>query len=988
MADKGKTVVRTVPPPLPSPATGSANPASSLQALWPYISPALDHMFTAPAEDEDPARAPAIDVGWYSGIHSNVYNYCTAQSATADSLSGADLYTQLDRYFAATARDVLLAAPAADASPPSALALPRFLGPAFARYNAAARAAGRLLHYLDRHYVKRAVDEDRGWLRAADAFAGAPPPPGLPRAELAARLRAYRLIVLKSWGWDEGEGDAAARALAEAAAEAGSAPDRVVPVNAMALRRFRTEVVDPLLAVPKAKGKKKGKKRPGADPRGRLARAVKALLEPENEEQENVQPAENGQGKAGGGNSTAAQGSSAGMQGSGSASASGSVAAGSSARASGSGSGISASGSSSSSCSNSCIRPAPCSDEERLRLAQDLANMLRLVGVRPDHPLRKKLDGFVRARATAKVYPTSKLTPKLMPVDINGPARGVTWVVANCLDPPGVRFPLNASRRDNHLFSVGAGPTGASLALSLLKSGVSVRLIDKLPQPRVGQKGNGIQPRTIEVLNLLGVIDDFWKRSINLKKLRLYEMPGATKVAKEIALEPVVDPAPDKPWPNLRVMGQDRFEALLFEHLAKHGCGIERGTELRSFTQDADKVTTELVKADGSIEKAEFEFLVGCDGGHSTVRHGLGLAFLGETLHEKPMMLGDIEVKGLDDKYWHMFDSNMGGAANGETAHTYCLFRTSEVPGLATVMAGGENASDKLDTRDGIIEHFLNLTGRKDVEFGELKCASWWRPNIRMVDSLGEGRVFVAGDAAHTHSPTGAQGMNSSIQDGLALVHKKLAPLSLLDTYTSERLPVIAAMLQKTTELYNKTSKAFKEHGAAYAKASDAMWERKSELQQLGVNYRGSDIVLDERNSAKDGVPSAYGSGAGGLRAGDRAPSAPLRGAGVGKLFDVLDSARHTVLVFTVDEGKAKAVVDVVKALPSGVAQTVVIVPQGKTLDISGVQVVEDAEGHAYRTYQVGDEPTTFVVRPDGAIGAIVFEAEGVAGYFAKILGV
>ena len=171
----------------------------------------------------------------------------------------------------------------------------------------------------------------------------------------------------------------------------------------MALRRFRTEVVDPLLAVPKAKGKKKGKKRPGADPRGRLARAVKALLEPENEEQENVQPAEDSQGEAGGGGSVAAQGSSVGMQGSGSASASGSVAAGSSARASGSGSGVSASSSSSSSCSTSCIRPAPCSDEERLRLAQDLANMLRLVGVRPDHPLRKKLDGFVRARATAKV---------------------------------------------------------------------------------------------------------------------------------------------------------------------------------------------------------------------------------------------------------------------------------------------------------------------------------------------------------------------------------------------------------------------------------------------------------------------------------------------------------------------------------------------------------------------------------------------------------
>ncbi|KAL1745227.1 hypothetical protein HDZ31DRAFT_36846 [Schizophyllum fasciatum] len=320
MADKGKAVPRTVPPPLPSPATGSANPASSLQALWPYISPALDHMFSTPEDDEDAGRAPPIDVGWYSGIHSNVYNYCTAQSATADALSGADLYAQLDHYFAATARDILLAVPPSDASPPTAL--PRFLGPAFARYAAAARAAGRLLHYIDRHYVKRAVDEDRGWLRAADAFDGRPPPVGLPRAELAARLRAHRLTVLRAWGWDEA--DTATRALAEAAAEAGSAPGRVIPVHTLALRRFRTDVVEPLLAVPKAKGKK-GKKKSGADPRGRLARAVKALLEPADEEQEN-----------------------------------------------------------------------------RLRLAHEMASMLRLVGVRPDHPLRKKLDGFVRTRAQAK----------------------------------------------------------------------------------------------------------------------------------------------------------------------------------------------------------------------------------------------------------------------------------------------------------------------------------------------------------------------------------------------------------------------------------------------------------------------------------------------------------------------------------------------------------------------------------------------------------
>ncbi|KAL1686379.1 FAD binding domain-containing protein [Schizophyllum commune] len=560
---------------------------------------------------------------------------------------------------------------------------------------------------------------------------------------------------------------------------------------------------------------------------------------------------------------------------------------------------------------------------------------------------------------------------------------------------------------------VGAGPTGLTLALALLKNGVSVRIIDKLKEPRIGQKGTGImvcrtffsvlplsklirnlQPRTQEVLNALGVLDDVYKNSMSVhsKRRRIYEMPGAVKVAKEVPLAPEMPSTPDRPWPMVRGMGQDRFEALLSRHLEALGCKVERGTELRSFAQDAIFVHVELTQPDGSVERADFDFMVGADGGHSVVRKGLGLSFLGETREEQAMVVGDIEVK----KGITSMSSTPLAKAPGRCPTRSPSAREVGLPGLFILMAGNSTASDKpLDTREGFIEHFYRSTGRTDIEFGELKCASWWRPNIRMVDKFGEGRVFVAGDAAHTHSPTGGQGMNSSVQDGfnlawkLALVHKKLAPPSLLSTYSAERLPVIAAMLQKTTELLNKTFQSFGNGAKQYVGYAQDAWNRDSELYMFGVNYRGSSIVLDERSPEKDAIPSAYGSGEGGLRAGDRAPSAPVRCAAlpeVQKLFDVFSCERHTILVFAGDQQAAQGVVEATKALPGGVAEMFVVASQGSKLAVPDVKVLEDFEGHAHSAYEVSQKPTIVIVRPDGAIGAIVLEAAGIGRYFGRIL--
>ncbi|KAJ7254364.1 hypothetical protein B0H12DRAFT_1233401 [Mycena haematopus] len=304
-SSKGKGKEPATLPPLPGPSSGSANPAASLSALWAYLLPALNHIVKSPTNNSD--KAPAIDIGFYAGIHTACYNYFTSQSetksntrTTGEPASGTDLYEQLDKYYIEAAREVMLGAPQDDST------LVQYIVPCFNRFSAGAMSVNRLLNYVNRHYVKRAVDEDKGWLRLNDVLESVAKTITADdsREKISERLKEKRTDELKNC----------------------QSPDRIVSVSSLAHRRFRTEVFDPLLAVPVVKGKKTknkipkaaGKSIPAPIPKGRLARAVKELLE----------------SKGG-------------------------------------------------------------DEEERVRLIRDLAAGLRLVGVRPDHPLRKRLDKFL-----------------------------------------------------------------------------------------------------------------------------------------------------------------------------------------------------------------------------------------------------------------------------------------------------------------------------------------------------------------------------------------------------------------------------------------------------------------------------------------------------------------------------------------------------------------------------------------------------------------
>ncbi|KAJ7289168.1 FAD binding domain-containing protein [Mycena rebaudengoi] len=541
--------------------------------------------------------------------------------------------------------------------------------------------------------------------------------------------------------------------------------------------------------------------------------------------------------------------------------------------------------------------------------------------------------------------------------------------------------------QDPTVLIAGAGPSGLVLALTLLKNGIPVRIIDKEPKYSIGARGAAVQVRTLELYAILG-IPEIVQEGKYLLPMALYK-PGEIKPEKTVALQPWKEPTPNLPHANCLIVSQDRHEEILRAHLEKLLVSVELGSELRSFEQFPDHIVAHIVKTDSdgkqSEESTKFGWLIGTDGAHSIVRKQLGLSFLGETKSQGQMALGDIVVEeGVDPNLWHVWslDSQlMLLRMNGPTSKE------------GTFMYSGqpEHLKGKILTREEFIEEFYTVTGRRDVKFGEVKWLSSYTPNMRMVDRFRDGRVFVAGDAAHCHSPTGGQGLNASVQDSinlgwkLALVQKGLAPATLLDTYNEERIRVVAHMLHITTQLFEKTFGSTKGNGE--------QWERGSEMNMLGVNYRGSSIVVDAE-STLSGSGAYTSSEDGGVQVAYRAPDASglvtLGSDAPTTLFTIFSPAMHTVLVFGSDATTHGTVADALKCYSAELVQSMLLLPQGQATTESDVapftRVWEDREGHAYTGYGVPPAALTLVVvRPDGYVGVVTKAAEDLGRYFGKI---
>ncbi|MEU9148876.1 FAD-dependent monooxygenase [Streptomyces sp. NPDC048349] len=509
----------------------------------------------------------------------------------------------------------------------------------------------------------------------------------------------------------------------------------------------------------------------------------------------------------------------------------------------------------------------------------------------------------------------------------------------------------------------GAGPVGLTAAVELRRRGVSCRIVDRLPARLPFAKAVGIQPRTLELWDRMGLVRAALEAAVPLRGQLTY-VDGAEQPRLDLRLPPEV------PY-GFAALPQYETERILEEFLARFGTAVERGTELVSFAQDTDGVTSRLLTSSGAQEEVRTRFLVGCDGAHSTVRKALGLGYEGGAFPEE-YMLADVEVD-WDLPHGYGVRSMHHGADGAVDDVLVCIplpgrgrYRMSMV--VPPELSPAQQAEAALDgVAHGLqtarapglpdVQTVLDRLSPRPATASHIRWASVFRISHRIVDRYADGRVFVAGDAAHIHPPTGAQGMNTGIQDAWNLAWKLTLAVDgrarpgVLESYDTERRPVGEEVVGRTVR-----------HAAAGVQADpdDPQTVMMREAQLL-VAYRGSPLV----------DPPGQGPGP---RPGDRAPDCggltgqiaayPLR------LYDLLRDRGHVLLVYGSGDG-AGELVRTARESAAGLVEPCLILGSDAPADSEpgALPAYRDTGGEFARLYAV-DGPTAFVIRPDGHLAA------------------
>jgi len=434
---------------------------------------------------------------------------------------------------------------------------------------------------------------------------------------------------------------------------------------------------------------------------------------------------------------------------------------------------------------------------------------------------------------------------------------------------------------------IGAGPTGLSLACQLIRYGIDFVVVEKNETVTPYSKAIGVQARTLEIYDQMELAQPAIQRGTIANRVRLIE---GGEIRGEMHLGNFGKDLSE--FPYMLMLEQSKNEELLYEFIRSHGRDVSWKTELESFSQDENGVTGQVKLPSGESQTINGKYLVGCDGAKSVVRHELGLTFEGSTF----------------ERLFYVADARVDWDFPHDALHV-CLAREVFVaffpmPGENRYRIVGTFPESK-NQEDGEvayeeIEQEIKEQAKLSLDISDVRWFSLYRVHSRRVNKFSEGKCFVAGDAAHIHSPAGAQGMNTGIQDAynlawkLAFVIKGAAAESILDSYNEERLANAKRLLDTTDRMFELAAGSswlmsfirttIFPPVAGFMASLETVSKRVFPLiSQIGINYR-DDSLSEETGDEFEHV-----------KAGDRLPYFLVDGKSI---FDKLKAPKFHLLLF------------------------------------------------------------------------------------------
>jgi 2-polyprenyl-6-methoxyphenol hydroxylase-like FAD-dependent oxidoreductase len=404
---------------------------------------------------------------------------------------------------------------------------------------------------------------------------------------------------------------------------------------------------------------------------------------------------------------------------------------------------------------------------------------------------------------------------------------------------------------------VGAGPVGLFLANECARRGLDYRIIETRSSQSEHSKALAIFPRTLEIFDMAGVVTPFFKLANRVTSVSV--VTNGHKLA-HMRFAPK-----ESPYPFIAMVPQDVTERLLVEHLQRSGGAVEYNTTFVAAVEQNDAVDV-IMEKPGQALKLRASFVIGCDGAHSAVRHLLNLPFEGAEYHDS-FILADVESnESLPADELQLCPSELGPVA---------IFPMSATRRrIVAVVDKMEGDAPSLE----LVRKVIAERAPSGFEAHALHWSSYFRIHHRQAARLRVGRMFIAGDAAHIHSPFGGQGMNTGLHDiwnlvwKLDLVLRGRGTEELLESYTAERRPVIKQVIE-TTDFLTKAMGTPSKLAQNLRNAVIPMVSRLAPFQhafvqrlsELGISYEGSPIVegagkryLDESMRGGDGICSRF----------------------------------------------------------------------------------------------------------------------------------